>query len=180
MQGKLHKMLGTRVLVLNQDYSPIAVCSGERAFLLMYLNKAELIASLPDRQIRSITLSFSFPTVIRLNNYKNIPFKKVMLTRRNIFKRDSHFCQYCGTDKNLTLDHVIPRTKGGHSSWTNLVTACQRCNSIKGDQAPEKAGLTLKRVPFRPSYVIFLRDFSGFLAKEWKPFLMHDKVKTFV
>lgn len=164
-------MLNKRVLVLNHDYSPISVCGVERAFLLVYLQKAELVTALPDHHIRSVTHFFPMPTVIRLVEYKHVPFKKVMLTRQNVFKRDRFCCQYCGTPRDLTLDHVVPRSKGGRSTWTNLVTACKRCNAIKGDRTPEKAGLKLKQTPFKPSYAMFIRDFSGYLVKEWEPYL---------
>lgn len=115
------------------------------------------------------------PAVIRLNKYVNVPYKGVSLTRQNIFRRDNFECQYCGSKKDLTLDHVEPRSKGGKSVWNNLVTACKRCNAKKGDFAPEKAGMALKSRPFKPSYILFLRDLSGMLCEEWKPFL---KVKN--
>lgn len=160
-----------KVLVLNQDYSPISVCTVQRAFLLTYLNKTELIAASNGYQMRSVTESFPMPSVIRLNKYVNVPYKGVTLTRHNIFKRDQFECQYCGTVDDLTLDHVIPRSKGGKSSWDNLVTACKGCNAKKGDDTPERADMKLNMRPFKPSYVIFLRDYSGFHCEEWKPYL---------
>lgn len=120
------------------------------------------------------------PAVIRLMNYVNVPYRGVELTRHNIFKRDGYECQYCGDRNrdNLTLDHVIPRAKGGGSSWTNLITACKSCNSKKGDLLPEEAGMPLKNQPFKPSYIMFLRDFSGFHCDEWKPFLSKRKISA--
>jgi 5-methylcytosine-specific restriction endonuclease McrA len=111
------------------------------------------------------------PSVIRLNRYVNAPYKGVNLTRQNIFKRDNNECQYCGTRRDLTLDHVIPSSKGGQHSWTNLVTACKKCNARKGDNTPEGAGMILKRKPYKPSYALFLRDVSGFSHNEWDEFL---------
>jgi 5-methylcytosine-specific restriction endonuclease McrA len=111
------------------------------------------------------------PSVIRLNRYVNAPYKGVNLTRQNIFKRDNNECQYCGTRRELTLDHVIPSSKGGQHSWTNLVTACKKCNAKKGDHTPENANMPLKRRPYKPSYALFLRDVTGFSHTEWDEFL---------
>lgn len=168
-------MYGSRVLVLNFDYSPISVCSVQRAFLLVYLQKAEMLAGAKDGLLHSVTQTFPMPAVIRLLRYIPVPYKGVMLTRQNVFKRDGHTCQYCGTQKDLTLDHVIPRSKNGKSSWSNLVTACKRCNSRKGNNSPEAAGLQLKNKPIRPSYLEFLRHFSGLYQEEWAPYLRHSK-----
>lgn len=160
-----------KVLVLNQDFSPISVCTIQRAFLLTYLNKSELVQAANGYKLRSISQSFPMPAVIRLNKYANIPYKGVSLTRQNIFKRDNSRCQYCETSKDLTLDHVIPKSKGGKSSWGNLVTACKRCNAKKGDNSLEQSGLKIKTKPYKPSYVMFLRDHSGLICEEWEPYL---------
>lgn len=160
-----------RVLVLNFDYSPITVCTVQRAFLLVFLEKAELLAGLNGRVLRSVSQNFPMPAVIRLSRYINVPYKGVMLSRQNIFRRDSHECQYCGSGKDLTLDHVVPRSKNGKSTWTNLVTACKRCNARKGNYTPEAAGLKLRKAPQKPSYIHFLRDNSGMMQQEWLPFL---------
>ncbi|TRX62113.1 HNH endonuclease [Fulvivirga sp. M361] len=164
-----------KVLVLNQDYSPISVCTVQRAFLLTFLRKTEMVAPANGYRLRSVSQSFPMPAVIRLTKYVNVPYKGVALSRQNIFKRDQFECQYCGTRSELTLDHVVPRSKGGKSSWDNLVTACRRCNTHKGDDSPEMAGISLRCRPFKPSYVLFLRDFSGFHCEEWMPYL--DKRK---
>ena len=163
--------MNQRVLVLNQDYSPLTICSIQRAFLLIYLEKAELISGFDGEYLRTITARFQKPAVIRIERYIRIPYKEVELSRQNVFKRDSYKCQYCGASKDLTLDHVLPRSRKGRSSWTNLVTACKPCNTRKGDALPEEIGLTLKNKPYKPSFVLFLRDFSGFIQDEWRPFL---------
>ncbi|NVJ45617.1 MAG: HNH endonuclease [Cytophagia bacterium] len=160
-----------RVLVLNQDFSPLSVCSAERAFLLLYLQKAELVHDDPQTKLRSIDSEHPMPSVIRLQKYIFIPFKSVILTRQNVFKRDRQKCQYCGKSKDLTIDHVLPKSRGGKSTWTNLVAACQRCNSIKGDKTPEEAEMPLASKPFKPSYVMFVRNFSGFTSEEWLKYL---------
>ena len=96
------------VLVLNQDYTPLTVCSVQRAFLLMFLKKADIISEVKDKQLRSISQSFAFPSVIKIKYYISIPYKGVVMSRHNIFKRDGGKCQYCGTSRELTIDHVIP------------------------------------------------------------------------
>jgi 5-methylcytosine-specific restriction endonuclease McrA len=160
----------SRVLVLNQDFSPLMVCSVERAFILVYLKKSEMVRTANGHKIHSVTQTFPMPSVIRLNRYVNAPYKGVNLTRQNIFKRDNNECQYCGTRKDLTIDHVIPRAKGGKDTWINLVTACKKCNAKKGESTPEDAGMPLKRKPYKPSYSIFLKDhLNG--AGEWDIFL---------
>ncbi len=170
------KIGSTRALVLNQDYSPVTVCNIQKAFLLVFLKKAELVATDEMLKLRSISKAYPFPSVIRLINYVSMPYRGVMLTRQNIFKRDAHSCQYCGSDKDLTLDHLIPRSKGGKSSWNNLVTACKRCNARKGDNKPEESGLKLSRLPFKPSHVMFIRDFSGTVSEQWLPYLKTKKL----
>ena len=164
-----------KVLVLNQDYSPITVCTVYRAFLLTYLDKAELVNQSPNKVIRSVTKSYPWPSVIRIKNYVNIPYKGVVLTRHNIFKRDKHSCQYCGTKKDLTIDHIIPKSKGGRSTWTNLVTACKRCNTKKGDYSLDQVGMNLRSQPIKPSYIMFLRESYHDLQNEWLPYLNPKK-----
>jgi 5-methylcytosine-specific restriction endonuclease McrA len=160
-----------RVLVLNQDYSPITVCTVQRAFLLVFLNKAELLETATSHMLRTVSCAYPMPSVIRIFKYIRVPYKSVVLTRNNIFKRDNFTCQYCDAQTNLTLDHLIPVSKGGKSSWTNLVTACRPCNARKGHFTPEQVGMKLKRKPYKPSFLMFLKDFSSFTYQEWKPFL---------
>jgi len=159
------------VLVLNQDYSPLTVCTVQRAFLLVFLGKADMIEEIKERNLRTITESFPFPSVVKIKKYAHVPYKGVVMSRHNIFRRDGGKCQYCGTSKDLTLDHVIPRSKGGKSTWTNLVTACKKCNSVKGDFTLEKAGMSLKKPPIKPSYLSFLKMHNGTYREEWSPYL---------
>lgn len=166
--------MNTKTLVLNLDYNPISVCTVQRAFLLVFLQKAELVRENLAEQLHTIDTTFPMPSVIKLKRYVHVPYKGVILTRENIFRRDRYQCQYCGNKKDLTLDHVVPKAKGGKTSWTNLVTACKRCNSKKGDFLPEEVGFKLEIRPFRPSYVMFLRDFSGYEYEEWQPFLNNN------
>ncbi|MEZ4771693.1 MAG: HNH endonuclease [Bacteroidia bacterium] len=159
------------VLVLNQDYQAISVCSAERAFVLVFLKKAEMLTYDPHVKLSSVNRNFQYPSIIRLHRFINLPFKKVNLSRQNIFKRDRNRCVYCGTKDTLTIDHVIPKSMGGRDSWDNLVTACQRCNSKKGNMTPEQAGMEMRHQPFRPSFVMFLSNFSGNIRDDWKPYL---------
>ena len=163
--------MGRQVLILNADYSAISICTVPRAFLLVYLNKAEMVSASDTAVLRSVSASFSLPTIIRLNQYVNVPYKSIVLNRQNIFKRDKHQCQYCGKRKELTLDHVLPKSRGGKTSWDNLVSACKSCNSKKGNHLPEEAGMPLSQAPYRPTFVMFVRDFSGTVDGTWLPYL---------
>jgi 5-methylcytosine-specific restriction endonuclease McrA len=167
-----------KALVLNLDYSPITVCSAQRAFLLVFLNKAELIKENGTNSFRSVDQVYPMPAVIKVKRYINVPYKGVVLTRENVFKRDSYTCQYCGTTKELTLDHLIPKAKGGQTSWNNLVTACKKCNSQKGDFSLEQTNMKLSFRPYKPSYVMYLKDMSGNNYDEWKPFLSKNSSRV--
>ncbi|WP_163378491.1 HNH endonuclease [Cyclobacterium sp. SYSU L10401] len=160
-----------KVLVLNLDHSPVGIVNVQKALVLTLLEKAAPLAHFDYLKIRTVDRDFAYPAVIRLFEYKNIPYKGVMLNRNNLYKRDQHACQYCGADKSLTLDHVVPRSKGGKTSWKNLVTACHRCNTLKGDKTPEQAGMKLKVLPFRPTLAYFLAEYAELHAEEWLPFL---------
>ncbi|MFH1049403.1 MAG: HNH endonuclease [bacterium] len=161
-----------RVLILNQSFEPIGVCSARKAILLLYLTKAELISKRDGILVRSVSRNIPYPSVIRLVSYIRIPYRKIELSRRNIHYRDSSCCQYCGTKtKELTIDHVIPKSKGGEDSWENLVSACKKCNNKKADRTPEEAGLKLIRKPNRPNYIIFIQRYMTTLNEDWRPYL---------
>lgn len=164
--------MASKVLVLNQDYQAISVCTAERAFILVFLKKAEMVSDRKAKVLRSMNASFAYPSIIRLVRFVNLPYKKVALSRQNIFKRDGFKCVYCAGRDNLTMDHVIPRSKGGRDSWHNLVSACQKCNTEKGDRTPEEAELRMSHKPFRPSFIMYLREFSGKVHDDWKPYLL--------
>ena len=167
-----------KALVLNLDYTPITVCTVQRAFLLVYLQKADLVKANDDYALHTVNDTFSMPSVIKLNRYVTVPYKGVVLTRENVFKRDGFKCQYCGKEKELTLDHIVPKARGGKTSWSNLVAACKSCNSRKGDYSPEEAGMELSFRPYRPSYIMYLKDLSGNNYEQWKPFLNYKKSKV--
>ncbi|GGZ28314.1 HNH endonuclease [Echinicola pacifica] len=160
-----------RVLVLNLDHTPIAVVNVQKAMVLTYLEKVSVLADYAMHSIRTVDREYKYPAVLRLDEYKSVPYRGVMLNRTNLFRRDNNECQYCGSPKQLTIDHVVPRSKGGPTTWTNLITACHRCNVQKGDKRPEEVGMLLSRKPFRPSLSYFLADYAERNASEWIPFL---------
>ncbi|MEZ4725333.1 MAG: HNH endonuclease [Candidatus Kapaibacterium sp.] len=107
-----------------------------------------------------------------MNKYQRIPYREVELSKKNIFRRDSERCQYCGTNKGLlTIDHIIPKSRGGASTWSNLTTACFECNNKKSNMTPEEANMSLISKPHKPNYVLYLNQKIGRIEKEWKPFL---------
>jgi 5-methylcytosine-specific restriction endonuclease McrA len=163
--------MSRKVLVLNQDYSALTICSVPKAFLLVFLRKADLICDAANEKLHSISQTFAMPSVIRLHKYVYLPYKGMVLSRQNIFKRDGNKCQYCGAHHHLTLDHVYPKSKGGKTTWDNLVTACKHCNAKKGDSTLEEAQMQLNMKPYKPSFIMFLRDFSGNVEESWLPFV---------
>lgn len=164
-------MTSGQVLMLNQDYQPLSICSLRKSMLLLFLDKAEMIHNNPSRKVRTVSSSYQYPSVIRLKKYAHVPFKRIVLTRKNILKRDRNRCGYCGGHEDLTIDHILPKSRGGEDSWENLVTACNRCNNKKGNRTPDEAGMPLRVVPYRPHNVMFLRNFSTSIADDWKPYL---------
>lgn len=163
--------MNTEVLVLNQDYQPISVCSVQRSVKLVFLEKAELLHDDPDRVIRTVDEEFQYPSVIRLRRYIRLPYAKIVLSRSNIMKRDNHKCQYCGTKADLTLDHVMPRSRGGKDTWENLVTACNHCNVKKGNRTPDEAAMPLRIKPYKPVHITFFQNLLNGVQEHWKPYL---------
>ena len=165
-------MLSRKVLVLNQSYEPLCISNVRRAVVLLYLGKAEVIVPMDHQFLRSMRLRLPVPSIVRLLLYKRVPTRKVVLSRKNILVRDNFQCQYCGR-KNipLTVDHVVPRVKGGTIKWENLVCACVFCNNKKGNRRPTEAGMNLRRIPRIPDYISFLSFLADKVHDEWKPYL---------
>lgn len=160
------------VLVLNGNYAPINICSTKRAMGLILVGKANLI--LDGRGVvRTVNQSFPKPSIIRLHRMVKRPRPKVKLTKKEIFRRDGHRCQYCGSRTlPLTVDHVLPQHMGGRSTWENLVTACARCNHRKGGQTLKQSGLTLRKAPAKPpgtATYLFRKYLNQY--QDWKPFV---------
>jgi 5-methylcytosine-specific restriction endonuclease McrA len=160
---------------LNQSYEPLTICSVKKAIVLMILGKAELLVPNEKKKIRTVSREFEWPSVVRLNGYRKVPYKKIILTKKNILKRDNHKCMYCGrSDLPLTIDHIIPKSKGGDDSWENLVAACMPCNNKKGDRTPDEADMKLRAKPYAPNHIIFIKHNAGRLEESWKPFLFQS------
>jgi 5-methylcytosine-specific restriction endonuclease McrA len=160
------------VLVLNQNYEAMSICNVQRAIILLYLGKAEIVASKNSQAICSVTQQIPFPTIVRLLIYIRVPYKKIVLSRKNILRRDAYKCQYCKRgDVPLTIDHIVPKSKGGDDSWENLVAACVKCNNKKGDRSPDEAKMKLLKKPTKPSHITFMKHFVGRIDEEWKPYL---------
>ncbi|MDB9313092.1 HNH endonuclease [Spirulina sp. CS-785/01] len=162
----------SKVLVLNASYEPLNITSWRRAVVLLLKGKAEQL----EYNTREIYTKIPLPTVIRLRYYVRVPYKEIPLTRRNILERDDHTCQYCNyRGDNLTLDHVVPRSRGGKDSWDNLVAACVRCNVKKGNRTPEEAQMPLSTRPRRP-YSSLHFEIARYIRsgrnEEWKKYVI--------
>lgn len=190
------------MLVLNRNYMAVRVTSAKRAFSLLYRDMAEVIhvedgqylsydfASWvevsdlkqrfePDRHdwVRTVKLNIVVPRIIRLTLYDRLPKKDVKFNRRNIFARDGNHCQYCGRKfptSELSLDHVVPRSQGGKTTWDNIVCSCLKCNVKKGGRTPEEAHMALITKPVKPrrSPAISI-ELSSNRYRSWKQFLDH-------
>jgi 5-methylcytosine-specific restriction endonuclease McrA len=184
-------VLNTKVLVLNRAYLPIHVTSVRRACSLLYQGIARAVneqyqtfdfeswsalsRSINDETIGLVDRAMRVPRVILLVAYDRVPKRHVRFSRFNVYARDRNTCQYCGRGfprADLNLDHVIPRSQGGTSTWENVVCSCLRCNRQKGGRSPEEAGMHLLRRPLRPNWTPFvLETWSLRRHREWLPFL---------
>jgi 5-methylcytosine-specific restriction endonuclease McrA len=160
-----------KVLVLNTTYEPLNVCSARRALVLLLKDKAEVLEQ-SGAAFHSERAAFPVPLVIRLRSYVRVPRRTTMrITRRAVFARDRHRCQYCGSDRHLTVDHVVPRSKGGLDTWDNVVTSCAPCNRKKADRAPHVAGLRLLAKPRAPEPAAFILLHVEQVHDAWRPYL---------
>ncbi len=167
-------MLNKKVLVLNQNYEPLTISTVKRAVILLYSQKVEMVEQY-EATIHSVSMSMVCPSVVRLRHYIYKPYRDVPLNRKNIMKRDNHTCQYCGKNSRpMTIDHVIPKSFGGKDTWENLVCACLKCNSKKGNRTPEAAGMKLLRKPKKPTHLFFLQISAGKIPQKWRPYLFID------
>ncbi len=183
--------MDSSVLVLNSLYQAVQITGTHRAFRLFYAGRAralspdftpydfdnwcDLPVGIDDDVIRTPSRRIRIPRVIQLVYYDRVPHREVRFTRRNIFFRDRNRCQYCGkvfAQRDLNLDHVVPLSRGGHSEWTNVVTACVPCNSKKGNRYPAEAGIKLVRRPKKPAgHPILRSSWIRQFHEEWRTFL---------
>lgn len=174
----LRRLSASRALILNSSYQPVKLVSWQKALILWFQGKVEVIEYHRTAKVRSASTSFELPSVMRLKKYVT-PRRAARLkfSRENIYLRDSHTCQYCAKAfhaKELTLDHVVPASKFGRKDWTNVVTACRPCNHRKGNRTPLGAGMPLLNEPRIPSWLPASRPaFSGLddVPDEWLVYL---------
>ncbi|MGH9029979.1 MAG: HNH endonuclease [Acidimicrobiales bacterium] len=159
-----------RALVLNATFEPLGIVSTRRALLLVLATKAELVHS-TQRLFRSQRTALPEPSIVKLARYVRVPHDRtVAVNRRTVFARDKHRCQYCGSAAE-SIDHVVPRSRGGLHSWDNVVAACRRCNTRKEDRLPHEAGLVLRSLPVAPRQRVWLLATNGGAPEEWMPYL---------
>jgi 5-methylcytosine-specific restriction endonuclease McrA len=167
-----------RVLVLNASFEPINVCTERRAVVMLFKGVARTEEH-NGHMLHSEKLAMNAPSVIRLTEYVHVPFERRSLSRKNILLRDHNTCQYCGENlppSELTLDHVIPRSRGGASAWDNLVACCKRCNHRKGSKTPEEARMVLQRRP-RAFSLHVSRQIIRYLGRadtSWRKYLFYE------
>jgi 5-methylcytosine-specific restriction endonuclease McrA len=162
-------------LLLSHDYVPLKIVSVKQAFRLLFNEKVDVVLDYSDKVIKTVSRVFKIPAVIRLLGKVGLRFK-VKLSRRNIMVRDQFKCQYCGSSgksSTLTLDHCIPRSRGGKFSWENLVTACEACNARKGDRTPEEAKMPMAKQPRKLDIFEYLQNLvnTKYRIPEWSNFL---------
>jgi 5-methylcytosine-specific restriction endonuclease McrA len=159
-----------RSLVLNATYEPLGVVSARRAVVLVLDEKAEVIHS-NGESFRSERLHMAAPSVIRLRYFVRVPYqRRAPLNRRAVFLRDGGRCQYCGK-KAESIDHVVPRSKGGEHTWENVVAACSRCNSAKRDRLLHETHMRLRCRPQVPRDLSWVEVSVGFVPEHWEPYL---------
>jgi 5-methylcytosine-specific restriction endonuclease McrA len=160
-----------RALVLNATFEPLCVVASRRALVLVLDGKADLVHDTGD-VFRSPRKAYPEPSVVRLAKYVRLPRQtRVAISRRSVFARDDHRCQYCGAAAE-NIDHVVPRSRGGAHVWENVVAACKRCNAAKEDRLLEDSGLVLACKPRAPRSRVWLLVASGDLRSEWEPYVM--------
>ena len=170
----MNSILNRKVLVLNQSYEPLMVINAKRAIVLIIKEKVKMLEKYSEN-IRSAQNSFDLPSVIRLNFYVHLKYKDIVLNRRNILNRDDYRCQYCAKQATpLTLDHIVPKNKGGKDSWENLVAACSKCNTRKGDTLLKHMDMKLLKKPRKPSKLFQLQTYVNKKQDNWKQYLFME------
>lgn len=170
--------LSARVLVLNATYEPIHICNVRRACVMIFKGVAVMQES-ARFELRSVSTRIPAPSVIRLVHFIHIPYRKKLVSKNNILIRDRYVCQYCGRplkSHEITLDHIIPKSRGGESNWENLAACCPGCNVRKGSKLPEEAGLTMIKDPRKGStyHFIHLLRHYGSVDEQWRKYLFYS------
>ncbi|GMU77640.1 MAG: HNH endonuclease [Acidimicrobiia bacterium] len=161
-----------RTLLLNASFEPLCVVSFRRAVVLVLKDKAEVVAR-NGAELHAERIAVPVPSVIRLTHFVRVPHRnRIPLSRRAVFARDGHRCQYCNRAAE-NIDHVVPRSRGGAHSWENVVASCRSCNSHKEDRLLSEAGLKLRRTPRAPHANLWLVATAGSLDPAWEPYLPH-------
>jgi 5-methylcytosine-specific restriction endonuclease McrA len=160
----------TRALVLNATYEPLGVVSSRRAVILVLSDKAEVLHE-TDRRFHSERLEVAVPSVIRLRYFVKVPYqRRAALSRRAVFLRDNGRCQYCGR-RAESIDHVVPRSRGGTHAWENVVAACRRCNAVKRDRLLEETSMKLRRHPEAPRHLSWVAVAVNEVPSDWQQYL---------
>jgi 5-methylcytosine-specific restriction endonuclease McrA len=159
------------ILVLNFDYRPLNITTFKRGFNLVWNGRAEIIEYDKCNPVISTIGNYKRPVIIRLVRYISVPFKKVPLTRHNIYRRDGYTCGYCGSNKDLTLDHILPKSRGGKNTWKNLVTCCKSCNNNKDNMTPEEADMKLLVNIYAPTMIQFIERINKSSNQTWSKYL---------
>ncbi len=165
-----------KTLVLNSGFQPVKPISWKRAISLLFLEKVEVLQNYEEHYINTITLKLPMPAVIRLNNgnYNEIP-SMMRFSRNNVYIRDNYQCLYCGkycNIRDITLDHVVPKSFGGKKTWTNMATSCKKCNTKKANRTPQQAGMILIRQPVFPAKKDFFKNLiKENMPEEWKQWI---------
>jgi len=170
-------ILNESVLVLNSTYEAINICNVKRAIVLIF-NGSAVVQENNSHKIHSPSITIDSPSVIRLTRFINLVNKQVVLTRKNVLIRDKNTCQYCGkkfSPSELTMDHIIPKARGGHTKWDNVVACCKKCNNKKGRKTPWQANMSLTKKPSSPNYIYFLHIMRhiGNKNETWMKYLYH-------
>ena len=194
----MEDVLSSRVLLLNRLWQAVNIVGARRAFSILVREHAKVIhwkggdfqvhdftewiafssahpAMDRGQSVRTVNLEILIPRILLLQEYDRLPMKEIKFTRQNLFERDRYTCQYCGnvfSHRSLNLDHVIPRDRGGRTTWENIVTSCLKCNTRKGNRLPHEAGVRLRRKPSRPKYRPFINCVLGNeIDESWSTFL---------
>lgn len=160
----------SRALVLNASYEPLSVVSQRRAALLVLADKADVVAD-SGAVLRGERIEVAVPSVVRLRYFVRVPYeRRAALNRRAVFVRDDHTCQYCGEPAD-SLDHIVPRSRGGEHVWENVVAACRPCNVTKRDRYLEETNMRLRRAPRAPRRLSWLLVAVGTIPEPWMPYV---------